>query len=89
MTFDRLSEPERAAMADRLKAARYRAGLTVRGVAHALDVNANSVIAWEHGALPGTDKREKLAVLYGVDEDTLFAEVAARRAHAEDLLRPA
>lgn len=87
MTFDRLNKDERAAMADRLKAARYRADLTLRAVADAIDVNLNSVTAWERGALPGPELRAKLAALYTVDEDVLFAETAARATRADKLLR--
>lgn len=87
MTSDRLSASERNAMAERLKAARYVAGLTVRGLASALDVNVNSVTAWERGTLPGPENRAKLAARYGVDVDVLFAEVAAQHADAAALLR--
>lgn len=88
MSFEQLSKRERIVLAGRLKAARNLAGCTVRGVAASLGVNPNSVTQWEHGSVPGPDTRAKLAVLYAVDEDVLFAEVAARKAAAADKLRP-
>lgn len=87
MTFDRLEKTERSTMAERLRAARYVAGLTARAVADACDVNINSVIGWEHGSLPTAENRRKLAELYGVYESVLFAEVDARQAAAAALLR--
>jgi transcriptional regulator with XRE-family HTH domain len=89
MIFDQLSKAERAAMAERLKAARYMCGLSIRGAAEALGVNKNSVGDWEHGVLPEPPTRAKLAALYGVDDAVLFAEVAAHEAAAAELLRPA
>lgn len=61
-------------MAERLRAARGLAGLSVRVAAESLEVNVNSVVNWESGMLPHADNRAKLAALYGRDEDDLFAE---------------
>jgi transcriptional regulator with XRE-family HTH domain len=76
-------------MGQRLEAARYMAGYSVRGLADRLDVGKNSITAWERGTLPSAETRAKLAALYDITEDVLFAEVAAQRADAEELLRPA
>jgi transcriptional regulator with XRE-family HTH domain len=87
MGFDRLDPKERAAMAKRLKAARYTAGLTVRKVAADLGVHVASVTQWESGTVPVPETRAQLAALYHVDEDNLFREVAAHEAEARDLLQ--
>jgi transcriptional regulator with XRE-family HTH domain len=84
--FDRLNKRERQAMGERLHGARQLAGLMIREVANSQDVSVNSVHNWERGAVPSSDLRTALAALYHVDEDILFAEIAARRAHAESLL---
>jgi transcriptional regulator with XRE-family HTH domain len=76
-------------MGERLGAARLVAGLTIRQVATDIGVNHNSVEAWERGSVPAEEIRAQLAALYEVDEDVLFAEVAARLGAARDLLRPA
>lgn len=89
MSFDRLDQFERSAMAERLKAARNVADKTIRGVAEEMGVNVNSVVQWERGSVPGPETRARLAALYGIAEDVLFAEVAAREAEARQLLRPA
>jgi transcriptional regulator with XRE-family HTH domain len=89
MTLLRLNANERETLGPRLRAARHLANKTLRGVADELDVNVNSVVQWEHGTLPGEENRAKLAALYGVDEDVLFAELAARLDAARALLRPA
>jgi transcriptional regulator with XRE-family HTH domain len=89
MGRERLTKEERAVLGERLRAARYLAGYTMRAVADSLGVHVQSVVQWEHGAVPAPDNRAKLAALYGVAEDTLFAEVAAYAAAARELLRPA
>jgi transcriptional regulator with XRE-family HTH domain len=89
MTFERLTGEERAQMANRLRAARFQAGLTMREVATKLAANINSVTQWEQGTLPQAETRARLAALYGVAETTLFAEYEGRVAAARELLRPA
>jgi transcriptional regulator with XRE-family HTH domain len=84
--FDRLDQQERQAMGERLQGARLLAGLMIREVAKSQAVSVNSVHNWERGAVPNSQLRAALAALYKVDEDILFAEIAARRAHAESLL---
>lgn len=88
MSFDRLSKQDRADMGQRLKAARYTAGITIRGVAAELGVNVASVTQWESGTVPIPETRARLAKLYDLDEDVLFAELAAQREAAKALLRP-
>lgn len=84
----RLNRSEREAMAERLEAARYMAGLSIRGVAAELGVHTASVTQWESGSVPVPETRARLAELYGIEEDVLFPELAARRKAAEALLRP-
>ena len=55
-----------------------------------MGVTPNAVMQWEHGSVPATpESRAKLAALYGVDEDVLFAETVGRLDAARALLRPA
>lgn len=84
-----LTEDDRRAMGERLKIARSLAGLSVRGVAAALPCSKTSVVDWEHGVLPDAPTRARLAELYGVDEERLFAEEHARVAAQRDLLNSA
>lgn len=89
MTLVRLNQAERKSQGRRVQAARQLAQKTIRGAAEDLGVNANSIVQWEHGALPTPENRAKLAELYGVDEAILFAEYEARLDVARALLRPA
>jgi transcriptional regulator with XRE-family HTH domain len=75
-------------MARRLKAARYLAQKTVRGVATELEVTPASITQWETGTVPVPESRARLAALYGVGEEILFAEVLAHEAAARKLLIP-
>jgi transcriptional regulator with XRE-family HTH domain len=86
MTLERLSREERAAMARRLRAARYANGATVQSVADATGVHVNSVMHWERGGLPHAATRPKVAAFFDLDEDFLFAEIAHHRAVARELL---
>jgi transcriptional regulator with XRE-family HTH domain len=85
----RLSLIEKAQQGTRLKAAREVMGLTQAEAALKAGVSDVTVQKWEAGSVPGDEARAKLAELYDVDEDTLFAEVAAHRRAAEQLLKPA
>jgi transcriptional regulator with XRE-family HTH domain len=86
MGFDRLSKTERKAMGRRLKAARYLADKTVRGTAEEMGVKPASITQWESGTVPVPESRARLASLYGVSEEILFAEVLAHEAEARKLL---
>lgn len=81
-----LNRQERVAMGDRLRAARFVTGLTELETAGAVKASRNSVIAWEHGSLPGEVYRLALAELYGVDERLLFAEYYTKVDQARSLL---
>jgi transcriptional regulator with XRE-family HTH domain len=71
-----------------MRAARELGGLSLPKVAQAVQVSTNAVVQWEHGSLPSDDLRSAVAELYGVDEQTLFAEYEARLAANRALLRP-
>jgi transcriptional regulator with XRE-family HTH domain len=86
VSFDRLTKSERKAMAQRLKAARYLANMTVRGTADEMEVTPASITQWETGTVPVPESRARLAKIYGVSEDILFAEVLAHEAQARKLL---
>jgi transcriptional regulator with XRE-family HTH domain len=70
-----------------MRAARELAGLSLAAVARATGVSVNSVVQWEHGAVPGEHLRPLLAAMYDLDEDVLFAELAARTAANQALIR--
>jgi transcriptional regulator with XRE-family HTH domain len=89
MTFFRLTPDERVVLGDRLRLARHLAKLTVRAVASEFDVSTNTVNNWEHGGLPADELRPRIAALYGVEENVLFAEYEARVDAARALLKPA
>jgi transcriptional regulator with XRE-family HTH domain len=87
MGLDRLNREERTLLGQRLRTARELARFTMRGVAESMGVNVNSVVQWERGSVPTSDRRAALAVLYGIPEDQLFAEVLAHETEARALLR--
>ena len=67
---------DQAAISNRLRKSREAAGLTVVQVADALGKAEDVVATWEHyGTPPKIPVRYKLAVLYGVEMDDLFAEL--------------
>lgn len=82
----RLTTVERTAMGERLRAARDLSGLSLRQIADAIGVSFSSVQEWERGSLPGAEIRSRLAELYAVDGDILFAEFEARVAAAKALI---
>ena len=82
----RLTRDERTAMGERLRAARDVSGLSLRQIADATGVSFTTVPEWEHGSLPRPDIRARLADLYDVDEDILFAEYESRVAAAKALI---
>lgn len=84
----KLSQRERGALGERLRAARYVAGLTIAEVAVRTNVSSNSVMSWEHGSVPQPKTRAELAAVYGVPEEVLFAEVEAKSEAARRLLSP-
>lgn len=81
----RLSLNERVAMAERLAAARQISGLSLRDVASDLGLSPHAVHQWERGSLPTlAATRARLAELYGVPVERLFAEVESHLAAARD-----
>jgi transcriptional regulator with XRE-family HTH domain len=84
--LNQLTDQERSAMAQRLRAARELARLSIRLVASELSVNVKSVVNWESGMVPSPDNRAALVQLYGVEDGILFSELAAREAAARKLL---
>ncbi len=75
-----LNPEERKTMGDRVRAARWAAGLTYLEAAAAVNRNVNSIIRYEHGGLPEAGTRDRLAALYGIEEPVLFAEYKLRAA---------
>jgi transcriptional regulator with XRE-family HTH domain len=75
-------------MAERMRAARWRAGLSMSVVASETGVTINAVKAWEKGSIPEDATRAKLAALYGMEEPVLFAEYEAEVQRRLELLRP-
>jgi transcriptional regulator with XRE-family HTH domain len=69
-----LDDGDRRAMGDRLQAARFAAGLTLREVGAAVGVSIPAVRQWEQGALPADELRMALAVFYNTEPADLFAE---------------
>jgi transcriptional regulator with XRE-family HTH domain len=84
-----VTKANKLAMSERLQAARWLAGLSMRAVASTIGVSAPAVAGWEKGTLPESPHRAALAELYGVDEAILFAEVESQLNAARELLRPA
>jgi transcriptional regulator with XRE-family HTH domain len=81
-----LTKSERKAMAKRLQAARFLAKKTVRGTADEMGVSPASISQWLSGTVPVPESRVRLAEIYGVSEEVLFAEVIAHEAEARKLL---
>lgn len=78
MNVNRLTTGERRDLGDRLRLARERKGLYHREVAAALGVSRQQVIKWEGAkALPQRESQAKLADLYGLAQEELFAEAFA------------
>ena len=82
-----MTELERMAakVARRLRAARIKAGMTVREVAAALDISHTLIVKYENGTIaPSFDRLDALARIYGltpaalmVEQDTAVPIVAA------------
>lgn len=78
MNVNRLTAGERRDLGDRLRLARERKGLYHREVAEALGVSRYAVGKWERAAaLPQRESQAKLADLYGMPVEGLFAEAFA------------
>lgn len=72
-----MTELERMAtkVARRLRAARIKAGMTVREVAAALDISHTLIVKYENGTIaPSFDRLDALARIYGLTPAALMVE---------------
>jgi transcriptional regulator with XRE-family HTH domain len=72
-----MPEQERIAtkVARRLRAARIKAGMTVREVAASLDISHTLIVKYENGTIaPSFDRLDALARIYGLTAAALLAD---------------
>ena len=70
-------------MGERVRAARYVTGLSMRELAVKCGVSLHTVQNWERGSVPrDATIRERLCAVLGVEEGILFAEWVAITDHA-------
>src|SRR6185436_11871314 len=72
-----MTELERMAakVARRLRAARIKAGMTVREVAASLDISHTLIVKYENGTIaPSFDRLDALAGIYGLTAAALLAD---------------